>query len=67
MGLADGTPVCSGGSEGSLRAKLGALSAGGSLGLHHHPRVTVEWGFDHSAEVKFRKQPFTTPGKSILF
>jgi hypothetical protein len=50
-----------------LLAKRGALSAGGSLGLHHHPRVTVEWGFDHSAEVKFRKQPFTTPGKSIFF
>jgi len=31
--------------------------------LHPHPRVTAEWGFDRCAEVKFCKQPFTTPKK----
>ena len=35
--------------------------------LHPHPRGTVEWGFDRSAEVKFCKQPFTTRKKWSVF
>lgn len=47
---------------GGRRAEMARLQTERD-NLHPHPRVTAEWGFDRSAEVKFCKQPFTTPKK----
>jgi hypothetical protein len=56
-----------GGQAITWRRGLHAATKDSSRTFTHHPRAAAEWGIVRSAEVKFCKQPFTTPKKKTCF